>query len=79
MLTVRSARDGVERAATGIRVSKLSDQHAWIETDADATALEVGDWVSLGMAHPCTIFEKWPLIPVVESDGTVGDYVRTFF
>ncbi|WP_328927368.1 alanine racemase [Streptomyces sp. NBC_00190] len=79
VLTVRSARDGVERAATGIRVSKLSDQHAWIETDADATALEVGDWVSLGMAHPCTIFEKWPLIPVVESDGTVGDYVRTFF
>lgn len=31
------------------------------------------------MSHPCTIFEKWPLIPVVESDGTVSDYVRTFF
>ncbi|MER6448523.1 amino acid deaminase [Streptomyces venezuelae] len=79
VLTVRSARDGVERAATGIRVSKLSDQHAWIETDADATALDVGDWVSLGMAHPCTIFEKWPLIPVVEADGAVTDFVRTFF
>ncbi|WP_046779088.1 amino acid deaminase [Streptomyces yangpuensis] len=79
VLAVRSARDGVERTAAGIRVTKLSDQHAWIETDADATALEVGDWVSLGMAHPCTIFEKWPLIPVVEDDGTVTDYVRTFF
>ncbi|MFC9586003.1 amino acid deaminase [Streptomyces yangpuensis] len=79
VLAVRSARDGVERTATGIRVTKLSDQHAWIETDADATPLEVGDWVSLGMAHPCTIFEKWPLIPVVEDDGTVTDYVRTFF
>ncbi len=31
------------------------------------------------MSHPCTIFEKWPLIPVVEADGTVTDYVRTFF
>ncbi|MFD6231116.1 amino acid deaminase [Streptomyces sp. NPDC060232] len=79
VLAVRSARDGVERAAQGIRVTKLSDQHAWMETDADATPLEVGDWVSLGMAHPCTIFEKWPLIPVVEADGTVTDYVRTFF
>ncbi|WP_405788546.1 amino acid deaminase [Streptomyces sp. NBC_01367] len=79
VLAVRSARDGVERAATGIRVTKLSDQHAWVETDADATALEVGDWVSLGMAHPCTIFEKWPLIPVVQADGAVTDYIRTFF
>ncbi len=79
VLAVRGARDGVERAAHGIRVTKLSDQHAWIETDADATGLEVGDWVSLGMAHPCTIFEKWPLIPVVEADGAVTDYVRTFF
>ncbi|MFD5879846.1 amino acid deaminase [Streptomyces yangpuensis] len=79
VLAVRSARDGVERTAAGIRVTKLSDQHAWIETDADATPLEVGDQVSLGMAHPCTIFEKWPLIPVVEDDGTVTDYVRTFF
>ncbi|MFD7915769.1 amino acid deaminase [Streptomyces sp. NPDC059752] len=79
VLAVRSARDGVERAATGLRVTKLSDQHAWVETDADATPLEVGDWVSLGMAHPCTIFEKWPLIPVVQADGAVTDYVRTFF
>ncbi|WP_314253579.1 amino acid deaminase [Streptomyces sp. DSM 40907] len=79
VLAVRSARDGAERAATGIRVTKLSDQHAWVETDADATPLEVGDWVSLGMAHPCTIFEKWPLIPVVQADGAVTDYVRTFF
>ncbi|MFI8386213.1 amino acid deaminase [Streptomyces sp. NPDC085540] len=79
VLAVRSARDGAERAATGVRVTKLSDQHAWVETDADATPLEVGDWVSLGMAHPCTIFEKWPLIPVVQADGAVTDYVRTFF
>ncbi|MCB5178442.1 alanine racemase [Streptomyces antimicrobicus] len=79
VLRVRGARDGVERPASGIRVAKLSDQHAWLETDADATALEVGDWIALGMAHPCTIFEKWPLIPVVDADGTVGDLVRTFF
>ncbi|MNG36956.1 hypothetical protein D3C84_1241550 [compost metagenome] len=57
---------------------KLSDQHAWLETDS-AEDVQVGDWVALGMSHPCTIFEKWPLIPVVEADGAVTDYVRTFF
>ncbi|ROQ96149.1 D-serine deaminase-like pyridoxal phosphate-dependent protein [Streptomyces sp. 2132.2] len=75
---VRDALTGEERPATGVRVVKLSDQHAWLETDSEQD-VQVGDWVALGMSHPCTIFEKWPLIPVVEADGTVTDYVRTFF
>ncbi|MFI6145174.1 amino acid deaminase [Streptomyces sp. NPDC051109] len=75
---VRDALTGEERPASGVRVVKLSDQHAWLETDS-AEDVQVGDWVALGMSHPCTIFEKWPLIPVVEADGTVTDYVRTFF
>ncbi|MEU8841648.1 amino acid deaminase [Streptomyces roseus] len=75
---VRDALTGEERPAAGVRVVKLSDQHAWLETDAEED-VRVGDWVALGMSHPCTIFEKWPLIPVVEADGTVTDYVRTFF
>lgn len=71
-------RDGVERAATGIEVSALSDQHAWLRTAPDAD-LEVGDWVGLGLSHPCTSFDKWQLIPLAEADGTVVDYIRTFF
>lgn len=74
--TVR--RDGAERPATGITVTGLSDQHGWVTTDPEAD-LEVGDWVGLGLSHPCTSFDKWQLIPVVEADGTVVDYVRTFF
>ncbi|MCY0925912.1 amino acid deaminase [Streptomyces sp. H27-H1] len=75
---VRDPLSGAERPAPGVRVLKLSDQHTWLETDG-AEDLDVGDWVALGMSHPCTIFEKWPLIPVVEADGTVTEYVRTFF
>lgn len=71
-------RDGSERPATGISVTGLSDQHAWLRTTGEAD-LEVGDWVGLGLSHPCTSFDKWVLIPVVEADGTVTDYVRTFF
>ncbi|OKK06209.1 amino acid deaminase [Streptomyces sp. CB03234] len=75
---VRSARDGSVRPADGITVSRLSDQHAWLDTTAEAE-LEVGDWVGMGLSHPCTVFDKWPLIPLVEADGTVVDYIRTFF
>lgn len=71
-------RDGVERPAAGIEVTALSDQHAWLRTAPEAD-LEVGDWLGLGLSHPCTSFDKWPLIPVAEADGTVVDYIRTFF
>lgn len=74
--TVRRA--GAEHPATGVTVTSLSDQHAWVGTTPEAD-LQVGDWLALGLSHPCTSFDKWQLIPVVEADGTVVDYVRTFF
>ncbi|WP_416958473.1 amino acid deaminase [Streptomyces sp. Agncl-13] len=71
-------RDGAERPATGIEVTGVSDQHAWLRTAPEAD-LEVGDWIGMGLSHPCTSFDKWQLIPVAEADGTVVDYIRTFF
>ncbi|MET9830676.1 amino acid deaminase [Streptomyces sp. NPDC006385] len=71
-------REGLERPATGISVTALSDQHAWLRTTEEAD-LQVGDWVGMGLSHPCTSFDKWQLIPVAEADGTVVDYIRTFF
>ncbi|MGW7361868.1 alanine racemase [Streptomyces sp. NPDC054841] len=75
---VRDARDGEIRPATGITVTGLSDQHGWVRTEEGAD-LEVGDWLGMGLSHPCTSFDKWQLIPLVEADGTVVDYIRTFF
>lgn len=75
---VRPADGGPERPAAGITVSGLSDQHAWLRTAPEAE-LAVGDWLGLGLSHPCTSFDKWQLIPVAEADGTVVDYIRTFF
>ncbi|WP_240138786.1 alanine racemase [Streptomyces sp. MUM 178J] len=75
---VRDARTGGIRPADAVEVTKLSDQHAWLHTGPEAD-LEVGDWVGLGLSHPCTSFDKWQLIPLVEADGTVVDFVRTFF
>ncbi|MEU3658305.1 alanine racemase [Streptomyces sp. NPDC032940] len=75
---VRPADGGPERPADGVTVTGLSDQHAWLRT-APGVELEVGDWVGMGLSHPCTSFDKWQLIPVAQADGTVVDYVRTFF
>jgi D-serine deaminase-like pyridoxal phosphate-dependent protein len=75
--TIRSA-DGSTRPADGVTVTALSDQHAWMRTEAGAP-VEVGEWVGLGLSHPCTIFDKWQLIPETTADGTVTGYIRTFF
>ncbi|MFD9905002.1 alanine racemase [Streptomyces sp. NPDC059063] len=71
-------RDGVERPAEGVVLHALSDQHGWVRTGGGAD-LQVGDWVGFGLSHPCTSFDKWQLIPLVEGDGTVTDYIRTYF
>ncbi|MET8801861.1 amino acid deaminase [Streptomyces sp. NPDC004546] len=71
-------RNDAERPATGITVTGLSDQHAWLRTEPGAD-VRVGDWIGLGLSHPCTSFDKWQLIPVAEADGTVVEYIRTFF
>ncbi|MFF9374343.1 amino acid deaminase [Streptomyces griseoluteus] len=71
-------RDGAEHPATGITVTALSDQHMWLATTPEADVM-VGDWIGFGLSHPCTTFDKWQLIPVAEADGTVVQYIRTFF
>jgi D-serine deaminase-like pyridoxal phosphate-dependent protein len=31
------------------------------------------------VSHPCTVFDKWQLIPVLDERGRVTELVRTFF
>jgi D-serine deaminase-like pyridoxal phosphate-dependent protein len=70
---------GVTTALTGCAITKLNDQHGFVRVDA-GTELEVGDWIGLGLSHPCTTFDKVPMVPVVGADGeTVVDLIRTFF
>jgi D-serine dehydratase len=33
----------------------------------------------MGITHPCTSFDKWRVIPVVDDDDRVVDAVHTFF
>ena len=56
----------------------LSDHHAFLRFGADEN-LRVGDLVGCGISHPCTAFDKWRLIPVVDDRYNVTDAVLTYF
>jgi len=76
-LRVRS-RDGSLRPAIGVRAVRLDDQHCYLQL-ADGTELEPGETVCFGVSHPCTAFDKWRVIPVVDGDYRVVDAIHTFF
>jgi D-serine deaminase-like pyridoxal phosphate-dependent protein len=70
--------DGV-KPLTGCTITALNDQHAFLRIE-EGVDVQVGDWVGLGLSHPCTVFDKWQLIPAVGADGeTVVDLIRTYF
>jgi D-serine dehydratase len=59
-------------------IGKLNDQHAYMQIPAGAD-LRVGDLVGCGISHPCTTFDKWRWMPIVDDDYGVTDAIRTFF
>lgn len=59
-------------------VVRLDDQHAYVDAPADSP-LAVGDMVAFGISHPCTTFDKWRTIFVVDDSWTVVDAIETNF
>jgi D-serine dehydratase len=62
----------------GCVVAGLNDQHAMMDLPADSP-LAVGDMIGCGISHPCTTFDRWQFLPIVDNDYNVVDGVRTFF
>jgi D-serine dehydratase len=81
----------IARAASGSRaigpvpaswkVTGLNDQHAYLRWDAadKSAAPAVGERVGLGISHPCTTFDKWRWMPIVEADYRVSDAISIHF
>ncbi len=64
-------------APPGWQVSALNDQHAYLRTNA--VPVQIGDRVALGISHPCTTFDKWRWMAVVDADHRVVDAIVTYF
>lgn len=77
-----AAELGADERPLDAAVTALNDQHAYLRAPGGA-ALDVreGEVVRLGLSHPCTAFDKWRFIPVVEHARStrVVELVRTFF
>lgn len=72
------SRDAIPAPAAWT-VSAMNDQHAYLRLGDSAVRLRVGDRVALGISHPCTTFDKWRWMPVVDADWRVVDAIVTCF
>ncbi len=61
-------------------IDKMNDQHAYLRWPAGTEAdLQVGDLVGCGISHPCTTFDKWPVMLLVDDTYNVLQAINTFF
>lgn len=76
------ARRGAMRAEpadAAWQVSALNDQHAYLHLHGGTRPVAVGDRIALGIQHPCTTFDKWHWMPIVDDDYGVVDAVTIHF
>lgn len=64
------------------RIDAMNDQHAYLRFDPASAASDwpqLGETVGNGISHPCTTFDKWRWMPVVDDRLRVVDAVTTWF
>lgn len=71
----------VSAVPPGWHISALNDQHGYLRWDAseEAQAPVVGERIGFGISHPCTTFDKWRWMPVVDDAYGVVDAITTNF
>lgn len=63
----------------GVILTAMNDQHGYVDAQCGAIPWRPGDIVGFGVGHPCTTFDKWRLLLLVDDDYTVTGGVQTFF
>ncbi|HEV7259235.1 MAG TPA: alanine racemase [Bosea sp. (in: a-proteobacteria)] len=62
----------------GHTVLALNDQHCHLGTPEESP-LQIGDMVAFGIGHPCTTFDKWSVLMLIDDECRVTGAIRTFF
>ncbi|WP_375508871.1 alanine racemase [uncultured Caballeronia sp.] len=76
---VRTIDGEIRPLAGSISIRSINDHHTVIDMDASNNTLAVGDLVGFHVAHPCTAFDKWRLVPAVDDQYIVTEGIVTFF
>ncbi len=61
------------------RLVKLDDQHGYLAVDPTAAGFRVGDRLVFGISHPCTTFDKWRHVLLVDPERRVVRVLHTEF
>ncbi|QJR12977.1 D-threonine aldolase [Usitatibacter rugosus] len=75
----RAADASLVDAPTEWSIPKMNDQHAYLVLAAGAPVPAVGDRIALGISHPCTTFDKWRWLALVDERYNVTGAVTTCF
>ncbi|MBY0393781.1 MAG: alanine racemase, partial [Novosphingobium sp.] len=62
----------------GVTVRELNDQHTHLVLGSEVD-LRIGDLIGFGISHPCTTFDKWTQIPVVDDNYRVIRHIHCCF
>lgn len=76
-LWIYRGETGETEALSGVETLRLNDQHAYL--GIGESTVNVGDIISFGIAHPCTAFDKWRVIPLVDDDLKILRLFHTRF
>jgi D-serine dehydratase len=77
---VRGHGAGITRndAHPSWHIAALNDQHAYLRGDP-ATLPAIGDRIGCAISHPCTTFDKWRVVLMVDDDYRVVESLTTWF
>lgn len=75
---IKSGREAPRPFESETVIFATNDQHAYLRVGGTEN-LKVGDLVGCGISHPCTAFDKWRLIPLVDDGYRVIDAILTYF
>lgn len=74
----RAGADCAEPIAAVAKCTKLNDQHGYVDIP-ESFGVRPGDLICFGISHPCTAFDRWRALPVVDCDDRIVDVMHTYF
>ncbi|MHB8294064.1 MAG: type III PLP-dependent enzyme domain-containing protein [Acidimicrobiales bacterium] len=82
LLWSRNGSEPTSIAGPGMEITRLDDQHSYLRLPAGQPGepdLAVGDLLGFGISHPCTAFDKWRVIPLVDDGYRLTGAIHTYF
>lgn len=75
---IRRKEDNRIQPVLGMSTHTMNDQHLYLNL-REEVHIALGDLIAFGIAHPCTTFDKWRNLVVVNRDYNIVEIIETYF